>query len=195
MRALFKRTVRMSVTLGLADMALADGTKVVANAAKDRSLDAEGLAKLLERTEEEFRKLEAQNEGGDEQALVRLPRELAARETLKKQVLAAMVSAEGGRVNLTDGDAKLMKGRHGIVVGYNLACHEQDISVVMPQAHKQELKGAYHKFVYGPYADSYHCPMGNSLRFVGVKERTGGLQAVVLCQSPSILRQAPCGCT
>src|SRR6266508_112839 len=63
MRRLLRRTVRTAVGAGLVDLAVqaVDGTKVLANAAKDRTHDAEGLAKLLTRTEAAIADLEAQN--------------------------------------------------------------------------------------------------------------------------------------
>lgn len=125
MRKLLKRTVRTAVKLGLVDLAVqaVDGTKIAGNAAKTRTYDVEGLGKLLERTERAIADLEAQNEGGDDLTLSRLPRHLAEKRTLRAQVKAALqqVEAEDGpkRLNLTDGDATLMKGRQGFVAGYN----------------------------------------------------------------------------
>ena len=125
MRQLFKRTVRTAVRLGLVDLAVqaVDGTKVVANAAKDRTFDAKGLAKLLARAEAAIADLEAQNEGGDDPSPPRLPEGLTEVKALQAQVQVALaqVQAEEGpeRVNLTDGDAGLMKGRVGLVAGYN----------------------------------------------------------------------------
>ena len=51
MRKLFRRTVRTAVAMDLMDLAVqaVDGTKVMANAARDRSYDEEGLSRLLER--------------------------------------------------------------------------------------------------------------------------------------------------
>jgi hypothetical protein len=100
-----------------------DGTKIAANAAGDRTYDAAGLHRLLERTEAAIAELEAQNEGGDDPPPPRLPKELQQAQELRQQVLAAMsrmAQHEGiARVNLTDEDAQLMKGRSGIMPGYN----------------------------------------------------------------------------
>ena len=125
MRKLFKRTVRMAVAMGLVDLAVqaVDGTKIVANAAKDRTQDAEGLQRLLERVETAIRDLEAQNEAGEGAVPTRLPKKLAKKEALREQVQQAMEQLAGEeeqqRINLTDSDAGLMKGRQGIVAGYN----------------------------------------------------------------------------
>ena len=126
MRTLLKRTVRTAVGMGLVDMAVqaVDGTKVMANAAKDRTYDASHLDSLLERTEASIADLEAQNEAGDDPPPPRLPQELTRATThLREKVRAAMerlVDEEGlKRVNLTDGDTELMKSRHEIVAGYN----------------------------------------------------------------------------
>lgn len=123
MRRLLKHTVRTAVEAQLVDLALqaVDGTKVVANAAKERTLDGAGLQRLLERTEQAIKDLEAQNEQGEEMPTARLPEELQQAQALRERVQAALgVVAEGPlQVNLTDGDARLMKSRQGIVAGYN----------------------------------------------------------------------------
>ena len=125
MRKLFERTVRTAVTMKLVDLAVqaVDGTKVVANASLNRSYDAEGLRGLLERLERAIADIEAQNEAGEDAAVARMPEELADKEVLREQVRHAMVDLTSQkrhkRINLTDADARLMKGRQGIVAGYN----------------------------------------------------------------------------
>ena len=125
MRKLFERTVRTAVAMKLVDLAVqaVDGTKVVANASVNRSYDAEGLRGLLERLERAIADLEAQNEVGEEAAVAHLPEELADKEVVREQVRQAMADLASQkrhkRINLTDPDAKLMKGRQGIVAGYN----------------------------------------------------------------------------
>ena len=125
MRRLFKRTVRTAVAMQLVDLAVqaVDGTKVAANATRDRTYDAERGRRLLDRLEKAIEDLEAQNEGGEDAPAVHLPEELADKRALREQVRQAMddlASQEGLRhINLTDKDARLMKTRHGIVPGYN----------------------------------------------------------------------------
>ena len=125
MRRLFERTVRTAVAMELVDMAVqaVDGTKVAANASVNRSYDVEGLRGLLERLEKAIADLEAQNEAGEEAAVARLPEELADKEVLRGRVRQAMADLASQkrhkRINLTDPDARLMKGRQGIVAGYN----------------------------------------------------------------------------
>jgi transposase len=126
MRALLTRTVRTAVATGLVDLAVqaVDGTRVAGSAARERTLDAAGLADLLGRVETAIVELEAQNEGGDDPPPARLPAELARAGALRARVLEALarVTDEGGpaRTNLTDPDATLQKARHGgFVVGYN----------------------------------------------------------------------------
>ena len=125
MRTLMKCTVGTAVEMGLVDLAVqaVDGTKIPGNASTDRTYNAVTLQKLLDRTEAAIGELEAQNEGGDDPPPPRLPEQLRRAEGLRKQVRAAMdrLASEKGavRVNLTDGDAQLMKGRRGIEAGYN----------------------------------------------------------------------------
>ena len=125
MRKLFERTVRTAVAMKLVDLAVqaVDGTKVVANASVNRSCDAEGLRGLLDRLERAITDLETQNEAGEEAAVARLPEKLADKEVLREQVKHAMADLASQkrhrRINLTDPEARLMKGRQGIVAGYN----------------------------------------------------------------------------
>ena len=125
MRKLFEHTVRTAVAMKLVDLAIqaVDGTKVVANASLNRSYDAEGLRGLLVRVERAIGDLEAQNEAGEDAAAAHLPEELANKEVLRDKVKQAMADLAGQerhkRINLTDPDARLMKGRQGIVAGYN----------------------------------------------------------------------------
>ena len=126
MRILFKLTVRTAVKLDLVDMVVqaVDGTKIQANAARERTYDAKGLQQLLSRTEIVIHELEKQNEEGNDLPPVHLPKKLRQAQLLRTKVKAAMerlVEEDGlKRVNITDNDAELMKSRQGIVAGYNV---------------------------------------------------------------------------
>ena len=125
MRELFKRTVGTAVAMELVDLAVqaVDGSKVAANATRDRTYDAERGARLLNRLEKAIADLEAQNEAGEDTPAVHLPEELADKRALREQVRQAMddlASQESLKhINLTDKDARLMKTRQGIVPSYN----------------------------------------------------------------------------
>ncbi len=127
MKKLFKRTVKVAVSMGLVDLAMQaiDGSKVAGNAARDRTLDAKGLARLLERTEKLIEELEGQNwaEAESGAGVVRLPKGLARAERLREQVksaLAEVTATEGPKgVNLTDREVGLVKARGGLLAGYN----------------------------------------------------------------------------
>lgn len=125
MRHLFKHSIRVAVKLDLIDLAVqaVDGTKVAANASKDRTYDAEGLRRLLARTDEVIRELEEQNEAGNDPPAPRLPEKLEQARHLSTAIKTAMVELEQDnlkRINLSDADAKLMKTRQGTVAGYNV---------------------------------------------------------------------------
>jgi transposase len=126
MRHLFKLTVRTAVKMDLVDLAVqaVDGTKIVANAAKERTYDAAGLERLLQRTETAIQELEKENEANADPAPAHLPEKLRHVQLLRAEVKDAMrrVSEEEGRkrVNLTDNDADFVRTRHGIVAGYNM---------------------------------------------------------------------------
>ena len=125
MRGLLKYTVATAVEAGLVDLAVqaVDGTKVAANAAGDQTHDATGLQRLLEHTEAAILDLEAQNSWADAPVPPQLPRKLQDAQALRQRVQAAMdqltQNKKQTRVNLTDQDAQLMKGRQGIMPAYN----------------------------------------------------------------------------
>jgi transposase len=139
MHVLFKRTVATAATSGLVVWAIqaVDGTKIGGNAAKDRTLDAAGLGKLLERVDLAIADLEAQNRPDGPPTPPRLPQELAQAEALRERVRAArdQVSAPDGpnRLNLTDPDAGLVKGRQGIVAGYNAQAAVARVQLATPR--------------------------------------------------------------
>lgn len=125
MRSLFKRTVRTAVAMKLVDLAVqaVDGSRVAANATRDRTYDAERGGRLLNRLEKAIADLEAQNEAGEDAPAVHLPEKLADKRALREQVRQAMDDLANQEtikhINLTDQDARLMKTRQGIVPGYN----------------------------------------------------------------------------
>ncbi len=124
LRGLLRHTVQIAARLGLVDWALqaVDGTKVAGSASSSRTYDAQQLERLLERTERAIADLEAQNEAGDEPAAPRLPADLAEAQRLRADVLAArqaLAASERRHVNLTDPDARLLRGAGGYLTGYN----------------------------------------------------------------------------
>lgn len=129
MRRLLGRTVGTAVRLGLVELAVqaVDGTKVGANASAHRSYSNAALERLLGRTKQAVEELERQNEAGEDAPPPKLPEGLAEREVLRERVREAMgtVSPEKhgleryGQVNLTDGDARLMKTKDGFRPAYN----------------------------------------------------------------------------
>ncbi len=94
-----------------------DGTKVAANATGNQTCDLARLEKLLARTEDAISELEAQNISGDEPSPSHLPAELQQAQVLRERIQHAISRLARDhhitRVNLTDQDAQLMKGRQG----------------------------------------------------------------------------------
>lgn len=126
MRDLMRRTVRTAMKAGLVDLALqaVDGTRIAANASRDRTFEAKGLRRLLDRVEAAMEDLEAQNSVGGDSPLASLPEELASAEALRQRVseaLGRVEQEEGPRYeNLTDKDAGLLSTSNGgFIVGYN----------------------------------------------------------------------------
>jgi len=125
MRELFKQSVETAVKVGAGDFPRQslDGTKVKGNATRRQTYDQEGLERLLKGVEEAISELEAQCKADESEPEVRLPKELIDKRLRRERIQKALGEVRGKhgpkRVNLTDPDAKLMKGRQGIVAGYN----------------------------------------------------------------------------
>lgn len=139
MHVLFRRTVATAAASGLVVWAIqaVDGTKIGGNAAKDRTLDAAALSKLLARVEAAIADLEAQNRPDGPPTPPRLPDDLARAGRLRERVRAALdqASAPDGptRLNLTDPDAGLVKGRQGVVAGYDAQAAAARVRLAAPQ--------------------------------------------------------------
>ena len=87
MRKLLKRTVQTALGMDLIDLTLqaVDGTKVGANATGDRTLDGEGLERLLRRVDQSLKELEAENETGEDAAPAHLPDELTEKTVTERE--------------------------------------------------------------------------------------------------------------
>jgi transposase len=126
MRQMFKLTVKIALRMDLIDLAVQaiDGSKIGANAARDRTYDRKGLQELLDRTEKRIDELEKENEAGQDATPVHLPEKLQKAEQLRQAIKEAteILSQEKDRknINLTDKDTKLAKGRQGVTPGYNM---------------------------------------------------------------------------
>ncbi|MDE2778465.1 MAG: IS1182 family transposase [Chloroflexota bacterium] len=269
MRSLFKRTVRTAMVMDLVDLAVqaVDGTKVIANASKDRDYTPDQLERLLARVERAIEDLEAQNEEGEDAPPARLPEQLADQKALRERVRQAMEeqasrqrppSRYGGRnrINLTDWDAKLVKTRQGTMPGYNAqamvspiasdgdttgmlmtavdvvdqtndagqltpmmeqaeavtgvrtpmtladagyfggghleASRRRGQQVAMPDT-ARPLDDPYHKdqFSYDEDSDSYICPNGERLPFVGARKHQGSPVRIYRVASASVCLDCP----
>ena len=107
-----------------------------------------------------------------------------------RQLLPLMKEAEengGEAATLTLADA----GYHS---GANLvACEEERRVVVMPESQAKALRNPYHKdaFSHDPETDTYTCPQGETLRFVGPSRRRGKVARRYLPQSAGVCRACP----
>ena len=122
MRSLLRQSVHVAIRTGLVDLAVqaVDGTKLLANAARDRSYDAQRLEKLDVRIEQALADLEAQNSTDDAPPPPRLPPALEDAQALAARVRAARDGADPTtKVNLTDPDAAMMKTQGRITPCYN----------------------------------------------------------------------------
>jgi len=124
MRALLRYSVLTAITAGLADLAeqAVDGTKVLANAAKERSLTRAELKRLDSHIAEAITGLESQRHGDAEPPPPSLPDELANKQALWERIAAALDQVDANdwttRINQTDAEARMTKTRHGVRPGY-----------------------------------------------------------------------------
>ena len=124
MHRLLPLTVRMAVETGLLDLAFqaVDASRVQASASKERTLDQDGLMRLMRRVHEEIEELERQNGAENSPQEPRLPEDLAEKRALLGKVHEALERIRGSgekRTNLTDKDAVLLKSRTGFIAGYS----------------------------------------------------------------------------
>lgn len=119
---LFHRSVRLAVEADLVDWAIqaVDGTKLAANAAGDRQLDAIQLAALADRVDAAIAALETQAEAG-ESGPPDLPADLGNLTALRTRIAQAEARLAEGRTtgNLTDPDAHQMTARGSNRPAYN----------------------------------------------------------------------------
>ena len=99
---------------------------------------------------------------------------------------AEEMTGKRAEVSLADG---------GFHSGANLAaCAERGQQVLMPESQEQALKQPYHKerFSHDAATDTYICPQGQRLRFVGIKQRTRAAAPVRIYRgSGAICRRCP----
>lgn len=135
---LFHRSVRLAATAGLVDWALqaVDGTKITANAAGDRMLDAAALAALAARVDAAIAAVEAET-GPERVGPPDLPADLRGLTALKARIAQAEARLAEGRAkgNVTDPDAHQMTGR-----GVNRPAYNAQ-AVVAPVATTTESGG------------------------------------------------------
>jgi transposase len=111
---LFHRSVRLAAEADLVDWAIqaVDGTKLQANAAGDRMLDAEALAVLAGRVDAAIAEVEA-SDGGERSGPPDLPDDLRDLTALRERITRADARIAEGRTkgNVTDPDAHQMTSR------------------------------------------------------------------------------------
>lgn len=121
---------RLCLRLGLIEgnTLFVDGTKVAGNASLARSWTAARaqrvVAKLDERIESILSECEVVDQAeGDGAAPVRVAADLADAQTRKervRQILTELAPEPSGELNTTDRECRRMKGRQGVVAGYNM---------------------------------------------------------------------------
>lgn len=157
----FVEILRMCKALGMVKVGAIsiDGTKMKANAANRRTKNKKGYERWLSRIEEEIKEILKEAEEieeeedriyGKEKRGDELPEEIRTKEKLREKIKQTMetLKTEKEKRNLTDPDARFMKGGNGrIDINYNgqIAVSEEQVIVaaeVINEANDREtLRG------------------------------------------------------
>jgi transposase len=164
---LFCQVVRLCVEMGITKIGKIslDGSKLRASASAKKTKTKEEIEKLMNRVKEEVHTAIAEAEDADEEENRlygdrrgdELPKEIRNKEKRLKKIEKALkrIEEEGKeKLNLTDGDARFMQERHGVIkpayncqvavtpeqviVGYDTVCEATDIKQLEPMIEKIE---------------------------------------------------------
>lgn len=132
LKSVLTQCARMCVRLGLIEgnTLFVDGTKLRANAGKSETRSIEAWKKYQRAVEHNIEELIAESQKLDEQeteSLVAINKELRNKEKLKVKIAELIKEVDNSdspqqgqnKVNGTDPDCRLMKGRQGSHTGYN----------------------------------------------------------------------------
>lgn len=127
LKKVLKQCVRMCIALSLIDgnILFADGSKFRANAARDKSYSKEHYEKHLAEIDAHVNKLLDECESIDDAEnkhafLVKMQNELKSSQTLRSRIKGILHEFEADKkINQTDPDCALMKGRQGSHTSYN----------------------------------------------------------------------------
>lgn len=125
MQTLLDQTIQTAVQSGLVDWACqaVDGSKIVAQVAKDGTLTVAQLQALHVHTQAAIADLEARHVGDDDPPPPGLPVELQQAAALQARVAAALAKVQDApadtKVTLGDAEARWMKTRQGVAPAYN----------------------------------------------------------------------------
>ncbi len=132
LKSVLTQCARMCVKLGLIEgnTLFVDGTKLRANAGKSETRNIEVWKKYQKAVEHNIEELIAESQKLDEQeteSLVAINKELRNKEKLKTKIAELIKEVDSrdspqegqNKINGTDPDCRLMKGRQGTHAGYN----------------------------------------------------------------------------
>lgn len=142
----FKQTVQLAHKMDLIGLMLQalDGTKIEANASRDKTISKKKLDEVIKRIDVEIARIleevESQRKGECESA-IKLPEELTTKEKLREKILEKKreLEAEGlAYKNQTDPDSSYMKTTRGINLSYNnqIIVDEKNKIIVAAEATK-----------------------------------------------------------
>lgn len=144
LKKVLHQCVRMCIKLDLiaGNVFFLDGTKIRANAGRNRTHDRAYYEKLLSRLDRRIEQLlvDCENADRNEEGLssyVVMDKELAKSQSLKERIKEALASFESGdqkQINQTDPDCAIMHGIQGSHAGYNVQSVVDDEHGLIVQA-------------------------------------------------------------
>jgi len=144
LKKVLRHCARICIKLGLiaGNVLFVDGTKIRANAGRDRTHDRAYYEKLLTKLDRRIEQLLTDCEAADRSeegapSYVAMDKELAKSRNLKgriQEALNAFASGDKKQVNQTDPDCAMMKGIQGSHAGYNVQSVMDDKHGLIVQA-------------------------------------------------------------
>ena len=126
LKKVFKQTVKVAIDTGLVDMVLnaVDGTNIPSQSATDKAWIQKQLRKRLAKLDRWLDRAMAEVDKAEkaESGEYRLPGELAEKEKLKQKIqesLSRLEEEERSSMHPDEPDARMMKTRDGVRLGYN----------------------------------------------------------------------------
>ena len=172
LQKVLRQCVRMCLNLNLiaGNTLFVDGTKIRANASLNQNLNSKQADRLLGESDQRIAALLSECEVCDQaeagqESLVHLQRKLSQAKSRRSKIRSALREFKGGdqkAINLTDPDCRVLKGRQGIIAGYNMQTVVDDQNGLI--VHTEVVNDANDLSQFVPQIESAHEALGGKCR-------------------------------